>query len=126
MLARAKLVALAKPSSQRKKTLLKEYEQRNHAGGIIDRRFGENDPSMTPEERMLERFTKERQRAAKGAAFNLEDEDELTHYGQSLSKYDDFEDAGLGLDADEGDESDGALCFAYFGFATLMALCRQN
>ncbi|TRM67830.1 nucleolar protein 14 [Schizophyllum amplum] len=76
---------------QRKKTLLKEYEERNHAGGILDRRFGENDPTMTPEERMLERFTRERQRASKGSTFNLEDEDELTHYGQSLSNLDDFE-----------------------------------
>lgn len=80
--------------------MLKEYEQRTHAGGIVDRRFGENDPTMTLEERMLERFTRERQRSAKSAAFNLDDEDDLTHYGQSLSKVDDFEDAGLGLDED--------------------------
>lgn len=92
---------------KRKKTLLKEYEEKNHAGGIIDRRFGENDPTMAPEERMLERFTKERQRASRGAVFNLEDEDELTHYGQSLSKMDDFDDAGIMLDDD--DESDGKI-----------------
>ena len=89
--------------------MLKEYELKNHAGAIIDRRFGENDPSMTPEERMLERFTKERQRTARGSAFNLEDEDDLTHYGQSLSKMDDFEEAGLGLD----DEDDEAFCCWY-------------
>jgi nucleolar protein 14 len=86
---------------QRKKTLLKEYEEKDRAGGIIDRRFGENDPTMSIEERMLERFTKERQRASKGAAFNLEDEEELTHYGQSLSKMDDFDNVGLGSDNDE-------------------------
>jgi nucleolar protein 14 len=56
---------------------------------------------MTPEERMLERFTKERQRASKGFAFNIEDEDELTHYGQNLSKLDDFDDVGLSQDEDE-------------------------
>lgn len=50
---------------------------------------------------MLERFTKERQRASKGAAFNLEDEEELTHYGQSLSNLDDFDNVGLGLDDDD-------------------------
>ena len=87
--------------SQRKKTLLKEFEEKNRAGGIVDRRFGENDPSMSLEERMLERFTRERQRASRGTAFNLEDEDELTHYGQSLSKLDDFDDVGLGPDDDE-------------------------
>lgn len=53
---------------------------------------------------MLERFTRERQRASKGDAFNLDDEDELTHYGQSLSKLDDFDNVGLGLDDEEEDE----------------------
>jgi nucleolar protein 14 len=70
----------------------------------VDRRFGENDPSMGLEERMLERFTRERQRTSKGVAFNLEDEDELTHYGQSLSKLDDFDNVGLGLDDEEEEE----------------------
>jgi len=55
---------------------------------------------------MLERFTKERRRESKGALFNLEEEDELTHYGQSLSKLDDFDNVGLGLD-DDGDEDAG-------------------
>ena len=87
---------------------MKENRQKDHVGGVIDRRFGENDPTMTPEERMLERFTRERQRSSRGVAFNLEDEDELTHYGQSLSKLDDFDDVGLGLDKDDDDESDGA------------------
>ena len=49
---------------------------------------------------MLERFTRERQRASKGGAFHLDDEVDLTHYGQSLSKLDDFADAGLGLESD--------------------------
>ncbi|KAI0322492.1 Nop14-like protein [Amylostereum chailletii] len=87
---------------QRKKTLLKEFEDKGRVGGLVDRRFGENDPTMTPEERMLERFTREKQRASKGAAFNLEEEDELTHYGQSISKFDDFDNSGLVLD-DEDD-----------------------
>jgi nucleolar protein 14 len=53
---------------------------------------------------MLERFTRERQRASKGVAFNLEDEEELTHYGQSLSKLDDFDNVGLRFDSeDEGE-----------------------
>ncbi|KAG6812102.1 hypothetical protein H0H92_004402 [Tricholoma furcatifolium] len=94
-------------SNIRKKTLLKEFRDKDRAGGIVDRRFGENDPTMSLEERMLERFTRERQRASKGAAFNLEDEDELTHYGQSLSKLDDFDNVGLGLDDD--DEETGKI-----------------
>lgn len=56
---------------------------------------------MSLEERMLERFTQERQRASKGAAFNLEGEEHLTHYGQSLSNLDHFDDVGLPMDEDE-------------------------
>jgi nucleolar protein 14 len=52
---------------------------------------------------MLERFTKERQRASKSAAFSLDDEEDLTHYGQSLSKLDDFDNVGLGLNDDDDD-----------------------
>lgn len=75
----------------------------------MDRRFGENDPTVTPEERMLERFTRERQRTARGGvAFNLEDEDDLTHYGQSLSKMDDFDDAGIHL-SDEEEDAPGQI-----------------
>lgn len=76
----------------------------------MDRRFGENDPTMSLEERMLERFTRERQRASKGVAFNLEDEDELTHYGQSLSKLDDFDNVGLGLDSEDEGEPGRSSC----------------
>lgn len=57
---------------------------------------------------MLERFTRERQRESKGTLFNLEEEDELTHYGQSLSKLDDFDNSGLGL-GDEDDQDDGQI-----------------
>jgi Nop14-like family len=85
--------------------LLKEYDEKGRTGGIVDRRFGENDPMMSLEERMLERFTKERQRASKGIAFNLEDDDDLTHYGQSLSKLDDFDNVGLRIDSDEEETS---------------------
>ncbi|KAH9002335.1 Nop14-like family-domain-containing protein [Lactarius hatsudake] len=35
--------------------------------------------------------------------FNLEDDADLTHYGQSLSKLEDFDDVGLRLDSDEED-----------------------
>ncbi|KAI8065864.1 nucleolar protein 14 [Gongronella butleri] len=90
----------------RKKTLLVEMRNKNRTGGIIDKRFGENNPNLTPEEKMLERFTRERQRSARSAPsmFNLDDEDEdvnLTHYGQSLADMDDFDDTGLGVSDDE-------------------------
>ncbi|KAG9092115.1 nucleolar complex protein 14 [Ceratobasidium sp. UAMH 11750] len=58
---------------------------------------------------MLERFTKERQRRSKGDAFNLEDDEELTHYGQSLSALDDFNGAGIELDDDEEGQIDASV-----------------
>ncbi|KAL4076266.1 nucleolar protein 14 [Scleroderma yunnanense] len=89
---------------QREKTLLKEMEKRGHVGGVVDRRFGESDPTMSLEERMLERFTRERQRSSKADVFNLESEEELTHYGQSLSKLDDFDETGIPMDEDDDEE----------------------
>ena len=82
-----------------------EMRRRNKAGGIMDRRFGENDPKMAPEERSLQRFIKEKERADKrGTVFDLEEEEEdqgeLTHLGKSLSfklepRGDDFDKASL-------------------------------
>ena len=96
---------------QRRKTLLVEIQRRKKVGGILDRRFGENDPTMTPEEKALERFVKEKQRGSKkGFLFDLEDAEEdgqLTHFGKTLSfdkpdRADDFNEVDI-----EGSDSDG-------------------
>ena len=101
--------------TQRRKTLLVEMQRRKKVGGILDRRFGENDPKMTPEEKALERFVKEKQRGNKKATiFDLEDNEEdqrLTHLGQSLSfdkseRTDDFNEADVGR-SDESDQANG-------------------
>ena len=96
--------------TQRRKTLLVEMQRRKKVGGLLDRRFGENDPTMTPEEKALERFVKEKQRGSKKATiFDLEDTEEdpqLTHLGESLSfdkleRMDDFNEADLGRSDDD-------------------------
>ena len=69
---------------------------------------------MSLEERMLERFTRERQRTSKSSAFNIEDEEELTHYGQSLSKMDDFDDVALRSEDDEDEEMVSGECPAFW------------
>ena len=46
---------------QRKETLLVEFQERKKSNKFLDRRFGENDPEMGLEDKMLKRFTKERQ-----------------------------------------------------------------
>ena len=70
----------------RQKTLLVEYGQEGKAVSFVDRRFGESDPSMTEEDKMLMRFQKEKQRQLRTSRndFALEDDEELTHFGQSL------------------------------------------
>lgn len=88
-------------------------QRRNKVGGILDRRIGENDPTMTPEEKMLQRFTREKQRRKGASLFDLEEADDdvqLTHLGQSLEldgdalPVDDFDDDDIPM---SGSEEDG-------------------
>ncbi|KAL2436757.1 putative nucleolar complex protein 14 [Exophiala dermatitidis] len=93
---------------RRRETLLKEIQSRNKVGGLLDRRFGENDPTMTPEERAAERFARQNERKLKKTSmFNLEDDSEgelaLTHGGRSLF---DVGDSNAKDDFDEDDIAD--------------------
>ncbi|CAG1971574.1 unnamed protein product [Fusarium graminearum] len=103
--------AKAASEERRRQTLLVEMQRRNKVGGIIDRRFGENDPTMAPEDKMLERFAREKQRShKKNSMFDLEDDEPsegLTHMGKSLSfdNMDDFKEDDLEEDYD----SDGSV-----------------
>lgn len=94
---------------QRRRAYEAEKARKNKVGGVMDRRFGENDATMDPEEKMLARFTAERlnQSRKSKSLFDLDDDEEadvLTHYGKSLAVEDDFEDDDLGLDEDEDEE----------------------
>ncbi|CAK4032755.1 nucleolar complex 14 [Lecanosticta acicola] len=99
----------------RRNTLLPEMRRRNKVGGVIDRRIGEGDVDMTPEDRAVQRFAREKERKAKGRSmFDLEASDEegpddfgLTHGGRRL---DDLEADDFG-EMSGGDESedDGGL-----------------
>lgn len=89
-------------------------QRRNKVGGILDRRFGENDPTMAPEDKMLERFAREKQKThKKNSLFDLEEDEPtigLTHGGESLK----FDGPGFADDFDEndlgsGDESDSSM-----------------
>lgn len=100
---------------QRKKTLLVEYQQRGKVNQFIDKRFGESNPQMSLEEKMVTRFAEERKlRATSGSNhFNLDDDEdggELTHLGQSLSTMEEFD--NIGLDIDE--EEEGLSLFSLF------------
>eukprot|EP00058_Branchiostoma_floridae_P006087 XP_002591575.1 hypothetical protein BRAFLDRAFT_131025 [Branchiostoma floridae] len=53
-------VSRSKAIKKRKATLLQEYQQRDKRNQFVDRRLGENDPEMTLEDKMLQRFAMER------------------------------------------------------------------
>lgn len=84
---------------------------KGRTGGIVDKRFGENNRNMTAEEKMLERFTRERQGGGKKQAFALGSDDEndnddddgfvLTHSGRALELE---EEQGLGGSSNYVDE----------------------
>ncbi|KAL3964253.1 hypothetical protein ACCO45_001257 [Purpureocillium lilacinum] len=106
--------ARAAGEERRRETLLVDMQRRNKVGGILDRRFGENDPTMAPEDKMLERFAREKQRSHKRSSmFDLEDDEPLdgglTHGGKALTfddeePVDDFQEDDL-----EGYDSDGSV-----------------
>lgn len=90
-------------------------DRKNKVGGILDRRFGESDPTMTPEERAAERYARESQKKLrKESMFNLEDEEEdefqLTHKGETLAlddtPMDDFQDGDVGGSDDDLSDSE--------------------
>ncbi|QLL31640.1 hypothetical protein HG536_0B05040 [Torulaspora globosa] len=97
---------------QRRKVYEAKQAHRNKSNGFLDRRFGERNKHMSEEDKMLERFTRERQSQSrvKSSLFDLNDDDDddggmfqtgLTHLGEAL--HDDFDEGDLGLD-DEDNE----------------------
>jgi nucleolar protein 14 len=71
----------------RRKSLLPEMNRKNKVGGILDRRIGENDPTMSLDDRMMARFEREQLKKRGANVFDLEDgdnEEMLTHGGESL------------------------------------------
>ncbi|XP_012695764.2 nucleolar protein 14 [Clupea harengus] len=100
-------VSRSKAINKRKNTLLKEYKQKGKANKFIDRRFGEYDTKMAPEDKILQRFSMERQRTLeKKDMYNLNEDEELTHYGQSLAEMEKLNDI---VDSDSDSEEKGLL-----------------
>ncbi|KAK5851982.1 hypothetical protein PBY51_023490 [Eleginops maclovinus] len=100
-------VSRSKAINKRKDTLLKEYKQKGKSSKFIDKRFGEYDTNMAPEDKILKRFAMERQRVHdKKDLYNLNEEEELTHYGQSLAEMEKFNDI---VNSDDESEEKGLL-----------------
>ncbi|KAI0395109.1 Nop14-like protein [Xylariaceae sp. FL0594] len=104
--------AKALGEERRRQTLLVEMNRRNKTGGIRDQRFGEDDATMTYEEKMAQRFVREKQ-SHKNSMFDLEDDGPiggLTHMGKSLpfDEIDDFEETDLLAGEGSGTDNESA------------------
>ncbi|NXA10723.1 NOP14 protein, partial [Sapayoa aenigma] len=100
-------VSRSKAIKKRTHTLLKEYKEREKTNVFKDKRFGEYNTKITPEEKMIRRFTLERQQNyGKKNIYNLNEDEELTHYGQSLAEIEKLNDI---VDSDSDTEERGAL-----------------
>ncbi|NXJ60719.1 NOP14 protein, partial [Rostratula benghalensis] len=100
-------VSRSKAIKKRTQTLLKEYKEREKTNVFKDRRFGEYNTKISPEEKMIRRFTLERQQNyGKKNIYNLNEDEELTHYGQSLAEIEKLNDI---VDSDSDTEERGTL-----------------
>ncbi|XP_007496879.1 nucleolar protein 14 [Monodelphis domestica] len=100
-------ISRAKAIKKRTQTLLKEYKERDKSNVFTDKRFGEYNTKISPEEKMMKRFALERQRNnEKKSIYNLNEDEELTHYGQSLADIEKFNDI---VDSDSDTEERGML-----------------
>lgn len=115
-------VSRARAIQKRTQTLLKEYKERNKSNVFTDRRFGEYNSSISAEEKMMRRFALEQQRQhEKKNIYNLNEDEELTHYGQSLADIEKHNDI---VDSDSDTEERGTLSAeltaAHFGGGGLL------
>ncbi|NXC42691.1 NOP14 protein, partial [Penelope pileata] len=100
-------VSRSKAIKKRTQTLLKEYKEKEKTNVFKDKRFGEYNTKISPEEKMIRRFTLERQQNyGKKNIYNLNEDEELTHYGQSLAEIEKLNDI---VDSDSDAEDRGAL-----------------
>ncbi|KAE9035710.1 hypothetical protein PR003_g8606 [Phytophthora rubi] len=107
--------ARAEAERKRRKTLGAEFKARNRSNVFKDRRLGEQDPTLSMEDKMMARFQTERKRKMRNAAaFALHDSDSeqeedddalfLTHQGSKITD-DDYDRLNADGPLDEEDDS---------------------
>ena len=96
-------IARSRAIQKRKETLLQEYKIKNKSNVFIDKRIGEKDNELSAEDKMIARFTAERMKnsSKRKNIFNLGEEENLTHFGQSISQLEQFDDDPRSDDEDE-------------------------
>jgi nucleolar protein 14 len=115
--------ARAQAELKRRRTLGAEFRARNKSNDFRDRRLGEQDPSMSLEDKMMARFQTERKRKLRNAQLfalhdsdkeDAEDEDEaggdalfLTHQGRKITDDYDAQNADGPMDEFDNDDEQG-------------------
>ncbi|XP_053407134.1 nucleolar protein 14-like [Mercenaria mercenaria] len=97
-------VSRSKATKKRKATLLKEYEQQFKKNRFVDKRIGEHDTGLSLEEKMMKRYAMERSKSSVKNKFNLNEEEELTHYGQSLADIEKFDEPIISDEEEDDDD----------------------
>uniref|UniRef100_A0A2R5LNK2 Putative nucleolar protein n=1 Tax=Ornithodoros turicata TaxID=34597 RepID=A0A2R5LNK2_9ACAR len=77
-------VSRNKAVQKRKESLLREYINRNKSNTFVDKRIGELDASMNPDDKIVARLAMERKVAHKKNVYSLNDDEELTHLGKAV------------------------------------------
>lgn len=86
-------VSRAKAINKRKQSLLQEYKLKNKDNVFLDKRIGEKSSTMSTEDKAMARFAMERMKMHKKKnIFNLNDDEVLTHRGQTLEEIEKFDD----------------------------------
>lgn len=86
-------VSRAKAINKRKQSLLQEYKLKNKDNVFLDKRIGEKNFDMSTEDKAMARFAMERMKMHKKKnIFNLNDDEVLTHRGQTLEEIEKFDD----------------------------------
>ncbi|XP_033332945.2 nucleolar protein 14 homolog l(3)07882 [Megalopta genalis] len=103
-------ISRAKAIKKRKGTLLHEYKLKNKDNMFLDKRIGERNAGMNAEDKAVARFAAERLKAHKKKnIYNLNDEEILTHRGQTLEEIEKFDDPKSDDEFTDDDNKTGKL-----------------
>lgn len=94
---------------ERRSRIVDNKTKQGRTSQFVDKRIGEKVNSISQEEKDYMRFTRERQLRAKGkknAAFNLDSNEGLTHFGRSIDELDKAELRGQPNSEDDDDHDD--------------------
>lgn len=129
-------ISRAKAINKRKQSLLQEYKQKNKTNVFLDKRIGEKNFTMSVEDKATMRFAMERIKAHKKKnIYNLNDDEVLTHRGQTLEEIEKFDDPKSDDEFSDDENNRGKLDKnfveeAHFGGGILSkpdsALSRKN